>query len=178
MKKVSALICILFTAQVAFAQVTNVRKWRQSERDSLDNALLLYEEGLYLMALPIFEDILTHHPNEEFIQYSYAKCAIYRSDKHEDAYKYLSAIYAKNKRVEEIDYDLARAAHYTTKLDEALTAINAYLGKKKLKPENKTKGELLKRYILNAQYYVASPTGAKVNNAGDAINTVAEEYVP
>lgn len=178
MKRISALVCILFLVQISFAQVTNVRKWRQSERDSLDNALLMYEEGLYLMALPVFEDILSHHPNEEFIQYSFAKCALYRSDKHEDAYKYLSAIYAKNKRVEEIDYDLARAAHYSNKLDEALTAINNYLGKKKIKPENKTKGELLKRYILNAQYYVASPTGARVNNAGDSINTGAEEYVP
>jgi Tol biopolymer transport system component len=178
MKKVSALICIFLTAQVALAQVTNVRKWRQSERDSLDNALLMYEEGLYLMALPVFENILNHHPSEEFIQYSYAKCAIYRSDKHEEAYKYLSAIYNKNKRVEEIDYDLARAAHYSNKLDEALTAVNTYLGKKKIRPENKTKGELLKRYILNAQYYEASPTAAKVSNAGDAINTEGEEYVP
>lgn len=177
MKRTSAVLCILFLAQVSFAQITNVRKWRSTEKDSLDNALLLYEEGLYLMALPVFENILKNHPNEEFIQYSYAKCAIFRSDKHEDAYKYLSAIYAKNKKVDEIDYDLAKAAHYSNKLDEALTAVNNYLGKRKLRPENRAKAEILKRYILNAQYFEATPTAAKVSNAGD-INSEGEEYVP
>lgn len=177
MKRVSAVLCILLLAQVSFAQITNVRKWRSSEKDSLNNALLLYEEGLYLMALPIFENILKNHPNEEFIQYSFAKCAIYRSDKHEEAYRHLSAIYAKNKKVDEIDYDLARAAHYSNKLDEAMSAVNNYLAKRKLKPESRTKAELLKRYILNAQYYQANPTAAKVSNTGD-INSEGEEYVP
>jgi hypothetical protein len=76
--------------------MTNVRKWRKGEKDSLSNALLLYEENYVLQALPIFENILNNHPKEVFIQYSFAKCALYRSDKHLDAYKYFSEIYAKN----------------------------------------------------------------------------------
>lgn len=178
MKRVVLILVIFFVGLNAFSQITNVRKWRKSEKDSLNTALLMYEENLYLRALPIFEQILINHPNEEFIKYSYAKCAIYRSDKHEDAYKYLSEIYAKNKKVEEIDYDVAVSAHYSNKLDEAMTAVNVYLAKKKLSPANRTKAELLKRYITNAQYFVAKPTNAKFTNLGEAINTVDEEYVP
>ena len=66
----------------------------------------MYEENLFLQALPIFERILEHHPNEEFIKYSYAKCAIYRSDKHEDALQIPAGdLYTKNKKIDEIDYD-------------------------------------------------------------------------
>lgn len=178
MKRILPVLLTVFIWQGVFSQITNVRKWRKTEKDSLNTALLMYEENLYLQALPIFEDILNHHPNEEFIKYSYAKCAIYRSDKHEDAYKYLSEIYAKNKRVEEIDYDVAVAAHYANKLDEAMTALNAYLRRGRLTPDNRAKGELLKRYINNAMYFVAKPTNAKSTNLGDAVNTSGEEYVP
>lgn len=178
MKKVVLVLVFMFTVHALFPQVTNVRKWRKSEKDSLNAALLMYEENMFLQALPIFEQILLHHPNEEFIRYSYAKCALHRSDKHEDAYTYLSQIYENNKRVEEIDYDVALSAHYALKLEEASTAINRYLSKRKLTPENRVKGELLKRYIANAQYWVAKPTTAKSTNLGDAINTEFEEYVP
>ena len=177
MKKLLLVIVTIFIGLGAFSQITNVRKWRNSEKDSLNNALLLYEENYYLQALPIFESILINHPNEEFLKYSYAKCAIYRSDKHQDAYKYLREIYAKNKKVEEIEYDMAKAAHYANKLDDAYTAINLYLAKKQ-KPENKIKGELLKRYIDNAMYYVTRPTSAKISNLGGSINSEGEEYVP
>lgn len=177
MKKILLVLVIVFLGLNAFSQITNVRKWRKTEKDSLNTALLLYDENYFLQALPLFEGILRNHPNEEFIKYSYAKCAIYRSDKHQDAYNYLSEIYAKNKKIDEIDYDVARAAHYVNKLDEATTAINAYLAKKH-SLENKAKGELLKRYINNAIYFVANPTQAKISNLGDAINSAGEEYVP
>ncbi len=177
MKKLLLVLITLFFGLGAFSQITNVRKWRKTEKDSLNQALLMYDENLYLQALPIFEGILKNHPNEQFIQYSYAKCALYRADKHEDAYKYLSEIYAKNKKIDEIQYDIARAAHYVNKLEEATQAINLYRGKK-LTPENKAKAELLKRYIDNAEYYSVKPTTAKVTNLGSNINSEGDEYAP
>ena len=178
MKRILLVVITLILAQAVFSQITNTRRWRKTEKDSLNNALLLYEENQYLMALPFFQHILRNHPNEEFIQYSFAKCGLYRSDTHEEAYKYLSAIYAKNKKVDEIDYDVAKAAHFTNHLPEALADVNHYLTKHHLTPEKRAKGELLKRYINNAIYYEAIPTAAKVTNLGDAINTEGEEYVP
>ena len=178
MKRVLLVLVIIFFGHIASSQITNVRKWRKSEKDSLNLALLMYEENLFLQALPIFENILRNHPNEEFIRYSFAKCGLYRSDTHEEAYGYLSEIYAKNKKVEEIDYDVAVGAHYANKLDEAMSAVDRYLSKRKLTPANRTKGELLKKYITNAMYFVAKPTNAKSTNLGDAVNTSGEEYVP
>lgn len=178
MKKIVFVLFVFLYAQVVLSQITNVRNWRKSERDSLDLALLMYEENLFLQALPIFDDIKNHHPKEEFIRYSFAKCGLYRSDKHEEAYEILSDIYAKNKKIDQIQYDVAVAAHYATKLDEAMTAVNAYLSKRKVSPEQRAKAELLKRYITNAQYWVAKPTNATSSNLGETVNTEWEEYVP
>ncbi|MDX2172107.1 MAG: hypothetical protein SFY56_03255 [Bacteroidota bacterium] len=160
------------------AQAMNTSKWRRTEKDSLDNALLLFDEKNYLMALPIFENIQNHHPKEDFIKYAYGKCCLYRSDKHEEAYTLLSEVYAKNKKILDIQFDLAQAAHYTNKFDEALTYVDAYLINKKTQPEGKKSGELLKRYINNAKYYVAKPTNAKITNLGAVVNNPDNEYVP
>jgi hypothetical protein len=178
MKKIIIIMLVVFAGQTAFSQITNVRKWRKTEKDSLNNALLLYEDKLYLIALPILDDVYHHHPKEEYIKYLYARCALSRSDKHQDAYTYLSEVFSKNKRVDDIYYDIAKAAHYVGEFDEAATYIDTYLSDRKIKPENKTKAELLKRYIGNAKYFAASPTAAKITNLGDSINTEGEEYAP
>ncbi len=177
MKKLFILL-LFFSYIITFSQTTNTSKWRRTEKDSLDNALLLYDEKNYLLALPIFEAINAHHPKEEFIKYAYAKCALCRSDKHEDAYNLLTEVYAKNKKIENIQYDLAQAAHFTNKFDEALTLTDAYLLNKRSTPEGKKSGELLKRYINNAKYFVAKPTNAKITNLGSTVNSNAEEFVP
>jgi hypothetical protein len=167
-----------FNFLLSFSQVTNTRKWRKSEKDSLDNALLMYDDKNYSRALPIFENIHYNHPKEEFIKYMFGKLALTRSDKHDDAYRCLSEVYAKNKKVADIEYDLARAAHFTGRFDEASTLVDAYLKNKRTDPEGKKNGELLRHYISNAKFYTANPTKAKITNVGSIINTPDDEYVP
>jgi hypothetical protein len=156
----------------------NVRKWRGSERDSLDKGLELFEEKMFLRAVPIFETLLAHHPKEEFLKYSYAKCALYRSDKHEDAYNYFVEIYNNNKKVPDIQYDMALAALYNYKFDEASDYIEQYASNRRTDEEGKKNAEVVKRNIAYAKYYLAHPTNAKVTNIGSAINTEYDEYVP
>ena len=163
---------------VASAQLMNVRKWRQSERDSLDKGLEMFDEKLYLRAMPVFETLLAQHPKEEFLKYSYAKCALYRSDKHEDAYKYLTEVYNNNKKVPDIQYDMALAALYNYKFDEATEYIDQYEKSRHTNPDGKKNAETLRRNIVHAKYYLANPTNAKVTNVGGAINSEYDEYVP
>lgn len=172
------LLFFVFVYAVSFAQVMNTNKWRRTEKDSLDNALLMMEEKNYVFALPVFENIYNHHPKEDFLKYSYGKCCLYRSDKHEEAYALLSEVFARYKKIIDIQYDLARGAHYNNKFDEALTYVDAFLLNKKTTPEGKKDGELLKRYINNAKYYISKPTNAKITNLGNVVNSSAEEYVP
>jgi len=168
--------CLLTTS--LFSQITNTRKWRFTERDSLDNALLLYEEANYRTALPYLEQIYLNHPKEEFIKYLYGICCLYRSDKYQECLTSLSEVYAVNTNIDQIEYDLARAYHYNYKFDEALEMVNKHLAYKRIRTEEKVKGELLKKYILNAKYFNANPTKAKINLLAGNVNSAEDEYLP
>jgi len=157
---------------------TNLKKWRKTERDSFENALLLVDEKNYVLALPMYENFLKNHPNEDFIKYMYGKCCLYRSDKHEEAMKYLEEMYNKNKKIIGIEYDLARAYHYNYRFDEALELVERFIANKKNPPEEKKDAEILKKYILYAKRYHSNPTSAVVENIGRPVNSEEEEYVP
>lgn len=172
------MFIFLVSLTYTYSQVTKTSKWRKTERDSFENAFLLYEDKLYQLALPIYEVANQNHPNEPFIKYMYGKTSLYRSDKHADALTYLTEAYENNKKIDKIQLDLAMANHYNYKFDEALVFVNNYLAAKKLLPEDRTQAELLKKYIENAKRYNATPTNAKIKNLGDPINTSEEEYVP
>lgn len=144
----------------------------------MQNALLLYEEGNYLLALPIYEKLYTAHPGEEYLKYCYGKCALLRSDKHEVALQLLSEVYAKNSKVNDIEYDLARANHYNYKFDEALGYVEKTLASKRSSSQTKEAAKLLKAYCIHAREFYAHPTGAQIKNAGSVLNTEYDEFTP
>lgn len=160
------------------AQITNVRKWRKSQVDSLDFAMFLYDEKMYEEACPLFEGILKNHPKEEFIKYSFAKCALYRSDKHEEAYLILTELYPKYNDIPEMRYDIALGALYNLRFDEADQYVDKFLSSKRLSLQDKRKADALKKNIAYARYYTANPTDAQISNLGQAINSGGNEYVP
>lgn len=169
----------LFSISVSlFSQITNTKKWRKTERDSMERAAMLFEEGNYLMALPMYEELYNRHPKEEYLKYCYGKCALLRSDKHNIALKLIQEIYDKNKKVADIEFDLATALHFNYKFDEALEFLNKYLQNKKVPFDMKDKAKQLMQYCFNAKIIYGSPTNAKIENAGNILNTDQEEYVP
>src|SRR4051812_6214045 len=170
-------LILLFAYLTASSQSMNVRKWRKSERDSLDNGLYLIDENQYLQALPIFDKMRQNRPNEEFLRYTYAKCALYRSDKHADAYTYLSELYQKNKNVPDIQFDMAQACHYNYKFNESAQYLGQFLSNKRLSPEDKKKAEILRKNISNANWYTQRPTTAKIKLLPE-INSAADESAP
>lgn len=174
--KLIIVFCFLFSC--GFSQITNTRKWRYTERDSLDNALLFYEEKNYRLALPILEKIQQNHQKEDFIKYLYGICCLYRNDRYEESLKALSDVYATNAKIDMIEYDLARAYHYNYKFDEAIDLLNKHLSYKRIRPEDKANAELLKRYVINAKDYYSNQSNAKVINCGRTINTEGDEFDP
>ena len=175
--KIKQLIFLCLLVSSAYSQITNTRKWRYTERDSLDNALLLYEEGNYKIALPVFEKVHQNHPTEDFIKYLYGICCLYRSDKYAECLTALSQVYANNSNIDQIEFDLARAYHYNYKFDEALDLVNKHLSYKRIKADEKARGELLKKYIINAKQYNSILGNAKIAGVA-SINSVDDEYAP
>ncbi len=178
LKIYSLIVLFCFLTVNLFSQMTNTKKWRKSENDSMQSALLMMDDGNLLQALPFYENLYNQHPKEEYLKYCYGKCALTRSDKHEVALKMLSEVYEKNKKVDNIEYDLARANHYNYKFDEAIALIEKCLVNKRVSPETKKKAAQLKQYCINGKDLYAKPTGAKIENVGNIINSPYEDYVP
>jgi len=172
------LILVCFIGLNLFSQNTNTKKWRKTEKDSMQSALMIFDEGNYLLALPYYQNLYNNHPKEEFLKYCYGKCGLYRSDKHEIALKLFSEIYDKNKKIENIVYEFAMANHYNYKFDEAIILLDKILIKRKSSPEIKKNAAQLKQYCNNGKYFYTHPSNAKINNIGKVINTEDEEYVP
>jgi hypothetical protein len=160
------------------AQVTKTGKWRKTERDSFENAFMLYEDNLHKLAFPVYEAVLKNHPNEDFIRYMYGKTGLSRSDKHAEALEELKYSYDRNKKIVNIQYDLAKAYYYNYKFEEATELVNQFLAGKKLRPDEKEMGELLKVQIQNAAAMHAKRQNLKITNIGSPVNTEDEEYVP
>ncbi|MDF2453649.1 MAG: ompA [Bacteroidota bacterium] len=172
------LVLFCFSGSSVFSQMTNTKKWRKSENDSMQSALMMLDDGNYLLALPFYENLYNSHPKEEYLKYCYGKTALSRSDKHEIALKLLGEVYEKNKKVEDIEYDLARANHFNYKFDEAMLLIDKAIANKRVSTESKKKAAQLKQYCINGKELYARPTGAKIETIGDVINSPYEEYVP
>ena len=169
------LLALVFTGQ---AQVMNVRKWRDSERDSLDNALNLVDEAYYDKALPYFEHLLANHPGEAFLKYSYAKCALFRGDRQHESYDIFTEIAQKIRKIPDVQFDMALAAFYSHRFEEADKYLDKYLSDKKTRFDGGESAATLQRYIINAKSAMARPTQQKVSALGEAVNSEYDEINP
>lgn len=176
--KYSSVFLFVLIGFYSFSQITNTRKWRKTESDSMQYALIMYDEKEYLAALPIYEKLYNAHPEEMFLKFVYGRCCTYRSDKHEEALALLTEVYNKNKKAENIEFDLAKALHLNYKFDEAIAMANQYLSNKRAIADDKVAAEQIIKYCENAKILYANPTNAKITNAGNVLNTENEEYVP
>jgi len=145
----------------------------------MERAQAFYDDNLKLLALPIFLELQKNHPDETYLQFVTGLAALERSDVHPLALELLQKAYEKNKKIQGIDFDLARAFHLNYKFDEALAQIEIYkTKKKKLNPKETEAVSLLTDYCNNAKILVANPLPAKIQNIGKPLNTEGSEYVP
>ena len=160
------------------AQLLSQRNWRYTEKDSLTKALNLMDEQLEALAFPSIQLIYSHHPNEEFLKYSYVKCALQFYDKHDEALKILNQLYNKNPNTNDIHFYLAKANYNVNQFDAAMNYINAFLLRPKISFKLKNKALALKQQIGHAQRLMTLSSYAKVTNLGSAFNSSANQLFP
>lgn len=177
MKKLHLFFFFIILYSFISAQTLNTKKWRKSERDSMEKAQAFYDDNLKLLALPIFLQLQKNHPTEVYLCYITGLSALERSDVHSLALELLTKTYNKNKKIPKIEYELARALHLNYKFDEALANLESYK-KKKILPADIEEADHLINYCNNAKTLVANPLPATIQNMGKPLNTPASEYVP
>lgn len=180
MKTILFIFCTTILSFAAQSQDNlKEKKWSESEIVQHDKAQLLLSEKNYRLALPIFEKLLTDHPNDPRLKYSYGICGLSRPGLQAVCLKNLQEVYEKNKKAHEIEFYLAKANFLNSNFDEALTLVNAHAAKLK-KPTDEEKKEIDEfiNYCNNAKKLVAEPVKVKIENMGNLINTAASESAP
>ena len=100
MKKITLFVLLIVQCGL-FAQSLNTKKWRKTEKDSMEKAQSFYDDNLRFLALPIFLNLQTNHPDEVYLQYITGICALERADVHPKALDLLLKAYEKNKKIQE-----------------------------------------------------------------------------
>lgn len=157
----------------------NAKKWKKSERDSMERAQFFFDEGYRNLALPIFEKLQAKHSSEDYLKYITALCGLERSDWHSRSLLFFEELSRSNKKIKDIKFELARAYHLNYKFDEALNALNEYEStNKKITILIKKEISILKNYCKNAKELVANSKPSNIKNVGGPINSTSDEYVP
>ncbi len=175
--KICYLLLTIFTYQIVEAQSTKFLKSLSDER-LFDEAMDLYDEGSFVMAIKPFKKLEKKYPDEQLLQFRIGVCQLYNYDGRAKALEYLEKVDLKKFEKTDILYQLAYAKHLNNKFDEAESLCKDYLNKKKADNKEKKNAERLLEYIDNARKLSADPKNYTITNLGLNVNSIFNDYSP
>jgi tetratricopeptide (TPR) repeat protein len=165
-KYLIALGCIL-SCSTLFAQ--------SSKSGTIEDADEHYGHHNYLMALPVYKNLLKTDKNNATIQYKIAECYLNTNINKAEAIKYLEFC-TKEPKVEPIVWlRLGHAYRLTNKIDDAIKAFEKY---KELEPKKKKAAEREIEICNNAKALMLNPVNVSFTNLGKDINSEFADYYP
>jgi len=170
-------IGLLFFCGALKAQLLDQHNWRASEKDSLTTVLNLINEHQLSKAFPSIQILYKHHSQEDFLKYTFAKCALEFENKQDEAFQILNDILNKNPNTNDIYYYMAKANYHLEQFDEALYYTNVFLNNSPAY-ELISKAENLKKYIHNARNNTANTSLAKVQLMSKSFNNEGNQIFP
>src|SRR5688572_26619636 len=93
-------------------------EWPKEEQKKLENAKYLMDDKLYLLAHERFDALLKLHPDNTYVKYLTGICAIYLTDKRDEAAKYLAEVKTANSKAVDLDYYYAIFYHRNYEFDK------------------------------------------------------------
>lgn len=134
-----------------------------------------YSHHNFLMALPIYKELLKGDKNNPSIQYKIAECYLNTNINKSEAIKYLEFC-AKDPKVESnVWLRLGYAYRLSNKIDDAIKAFNKY---KELEPKKKKLADRELEICNNAKSLMLNPVNVSFTNLGKDINSEFADYYP
>ncbi|MBN8692685.1 MAG: PD40 domain-containing protein [Bacteroidetes bacterium] len=148
----------------------------QQGKADVEDADEHYKHGNYIMALPIYRDILKKEKNNRKVQFKLAMCYLNTNYNRTEAIKHLESITEDPKCDEEAWFQLGRAYHQAGKVDDAIIAFNKF---KQLAPK-KFVEEVARNLEMcnNAKIFMENPVNVAFTNLGKEINSEDPDYYP
>lgn len=132
----------------------------------------------YVMALPIYKELLKQEPKSIKYNYRAALCYLNTNIDKSQAVHFLEFItkIPDAKFDNEVWYDLGRAYHYSYKFDEAIKAYSTY--KEKAGNKEITKANRQIEMCNNGKELMKFPLNISFENCGKSVNSEFPDYYP
>lgn len=167
MRLIIITITVVLSTLNAYAQ--------SSKRYDIADADEHYKHKNYLMALPIYKELLKKDKKNASIQFKIAECYLNTNINKTEAIKYLEFC-TKEPKVESIVWlNLGKAYRLASKLDDAITSFEKYLEQE---PKKKKEVEREIEMCRNAKKLMLNPVNVSFTNLGKEINSEFADYYP
>ncbi|MCF8275998.1 MAG: hypothetical protein K9J17_04620 [Flavobacteriales bacterium] len=139
-------------------------------------------------AVKNFQDMLTIDPTNAFLSYKVGRCLLLMNGKKSEAVPYLEKAVSKASAKSKDSYKevqapldayfyLGRAYHLNSQFDNAIVAYRKYMEvDKSLAKDRIEEIEWMIQTCLNGKLIVESPISATIENLGENINSIYDEY--
>lgn len=146
-----------------------------SKRFEIADADEHYSHNNFLMALPIYKELLKKDKDNEDIQYKIAQCYLNTHINKIEAIKYLEFCVKSPKVKSEAWLNLGHAYRIAYRLEDAIKAFEKY---KTLEPKKKVSAEREIEICKNAISLMLDPKNVSFTNLGKEINSEFADYYP
>jgi len=167
MKRFLFLFCLFFFGFNLFSQTR-----KKFEREDADEHFVHHN---YLMALPIYKEVLKKDAGNSDIQYRIAECYLNTNLNKAEAIKYLEFCSKMPNFTSEVWLKLGNAYRIGNKLEEAKKAFEKY---KELEPKKKKIADREIEICNNAKSLMLNPVNVSFTNLGKEINSEFADYYP
>ncbi len=134
-----------------------------------------YNHHNFLMALPIYKELLKGDKNNAAIQYKIAECYLNTHINKFEAIKYLEFCVKEPKADPNVWLRLGEAYRLSNKIDDAIKAFEKY---KELEPKKKKQADREIEICNNAKTLMLNPVNVSFTNLGKEINSEFADYYP
>jgi len=149
----------------------------KEDRSLFDKAESFLQNNDFLDALPYYQKLLLHYPDDGLINYRLGICFLSKSDIPEKALDYFRKAEELKFSVPDFNLNYGRALHLNYLFNDAQTRFQSIIDSK---PDKKmeAKALLYLEYCKNAKELMAVPSDVTIKNIGKEINSAWGEYVP
>jgi tetratricopeptide (TPR) repeat protein len=166
LRLVSIFCCVLFTV-TAYSQTG--RKYEIADADEH------YAHHNFLMALPIYKELLKADKNNADINYKIGQCYLNTNINKAEAIKYFDACTKSPKADNEAWYYLGVSYRLGNKIDDAIKSFEKYC---EVEPKKKKVADRQIEVCNNAKALMLNPVNVSFTNMGKEINSEFADYYP
>lgn len=167
MNKYCFIFVLIFIVTSLFSQTS-----KKFEKEDADEH---FSHGNFLMALPIYKEVLKKDKENVDLHYKIAECYLRTNINKPEAIKYLDFCSKAPKCNSDVWLKLGHAYRLANKLDDAKTAFEKF---KELEPKKKKTADREIEICNNAKILMLNPVNVSFTNLGKEINSEFADYYP